>query len=282
MSTIIDDRTHSVAQSPDVADQPRSITFTARGIPGAQGSKSFKGFTGAGHAILAESSKKVAPWRQDVVASAIAAIRDAPGFRPFDGPVHLIIEFYLARPKGDPKTRRTVPSKTPDLSKLIRSTEDAMTTAGIWRDDALVVDMTIRKRYVLLDPTLGHRFELPGQGARITVVEIDPEDTWSDTPLELDAHDRFRPAQVPTRIAPAVTTRGDRDGAVIVSENASTGQQVKLVEKATSKQLPLAFDARPNHLASVPGKPLNALQEAVAAYVHSVPDGERLRPVVFR
>jgi crossover junction endodeoxyribonuclease RusA len=47
------------------------LTFTVRGTPAPQGSKSFKGIHG-GHAVLAESSKKVKPWRMDVKAVAEA------------------------------------------------------------------------------------------------------------------------------------------------------------------------------------------------------------------
>ncbi len=35
----------------------------------------------------------------------------------------------------------------PDLSKLLRAVEDAMTTAEVWRDDAQVVNVTMLKRY---------------------------------------------------------------------------------------------------------------------------------------
>jgi Holliday junction resolvase RusA-like endonuclease len=48
--------------------------------------------------------------------------------------------FTMPKPLSAPKTRRTWPMRTPDLSKLLRSTEDALTTAGIWRDDARVVE----------------------------------------------------------------------------------------------------------------------------------------------
>jgi len=37
--------------------------------------------------------------------------------------------------------------RTPDLSKLVRSTEDALTEAGIWKDDARVVECFASKRY---------------------------------------------------------------------------------------------------------------------------------------
>jgi crossover junction endodeoxyribonuclease RusA len=56
--------------------------------------------------------------------------------------------FTLPKPASAPKRRTTWPMRTPDLSKLARSTEDALTDAGIWRDDARVVEYgLLAKRY---------------------------------------------------------------------------------------------------------------------------------------
>lgn len=120
------------------------IVIKVYGIPGPQGSKSFKGMRG-GHAILVESSKKVKPWREDVKAAA-EAVR--AGAAPLDCPLRLHMVFTLPKPASAPKRRKTWPMRTPDLSKLARSTEDALTRAGIWRDDARVVEYgLLAKRY---------------------------------------------------------------------------------------------------------------------------------------
>lgn len=125
------------------ADQGKIIRLIVRGTPAPQGSKSFKGMTNAGRAILTESSKKVKPWRMDVKAAAEAWIASQRSqmiaHAPIDGPVIVRMVFTLKKPSSAPKTRRTFPMRTPDLSKLARSTEDALTDAGIWADDARVV-----------------------------------------------------------------------------------------------------------------------------------------------
>jgi Holliday junction resolvase RusA-like endonuclease len=46
----------------------------------------------------------------------------------------------MPKPTSAPKTRRTWPDKKPDVSKLARSTEDAISDAGLWVDDARVVE----------------------------------------------------------------------------------------------------------------------------------------------
>jgi Holliday junction resolvase RusA-like endonuclease len=111
------------------------------GSPGPQGSKryvgTFTGKDGREHAKLVESSKKVRPWRQDVVAAAIEAKN---GAAPLDGALIVRMVFTMPKPQSAPKRKRTWPMRTPDLDKLARSTCDALTTAGIWADDARVVE----------------------------------------------------------------------------------------------------------------------------------------------
>lgn len=114
--------------------------------PAPQGSKSFKGLAKSGKAILAESSKKVRPWRQGVKLAA-EQVRAALGLPVLDEPLQVRMTFTLPKPLSAPKRRRVYPSKLPDLSKLVRSTEDALTDAGLWRDDAKVIECTAAKRY---------------------------------------------------------------------------------------------------------------------------------------
>jgi len=104
-------------------------SFVALGTPGPQGSKAFKGMRG-GHAILVESSKKVKPWREAVKAAC-------PAEPILDGPLSVVMVFTLHRPTSARKSE-VAPFRTPDLSKLCRSTEDAITDAGLWADDARV------------------------------------------------------------------------------------------------------------------------------------------------
>lgn len=146
------------------------------GDPAPQGSKSFKGTfngkDGRQHAKLVESSKRVAPWRQDVKAAAEAAIaiRNLAPWEPLDCPLLLVVVFTLPAPKSLPKRSASYPSKLPDLSKLVRSTEDALTSAGVWRDDARVVECRALKTYPI--GTLGaHADALHSPGA---VIEVFP------------------------------------------------------------------------------------------------------------
>ena len=140
------------------------IGIEVRGNPAPQGSKSFKGMTKSGRAILAESSKKVKPWRLDVKFAAEQIIQEL-GLQPMDGPLMARMVFTLPKPKSAPKRKTTYPMRTPDVSKLLRSTEDALTDAGLWADDARVIDYTrLAKVFPGEDPE-----SLPCPGAVIYV-----------------------------------------------------------------------------------------------------------------
>lgn len=129
--------------APVVPDAP-AITVTVHGLPAPQGSKRH-----VGNGIMVESSKRVAPWRQDVKHAALAVTDDMPGWAPLDGPLAVSMVFTFARPKGHWRTGRNAhllrgsaparPAGIPDLSKLARSTEDAL-TGVLWVDDARIVE----------------------------------------------------------------------------------------------------------------------------------------------
>ena len=104
--------------------------FYAVGRPAPQGSKRH-----VGHGVMVESSKAVVPWREAVKSAGFGV------GRCLDGPLAVIMVFTLPRPKSARKADRA-PWRTPDLSKLARATEDAITDAGLWADDARVTDYT--------------------------------------------------------------------------------------------------------------------------------------------
>lgn len=146
------------------------MRIVVHGTPAPQGSKKFVGMR-AGHAVLVESSEKVGPWRKAVVAAASNAIiieaAIAPGgFKAFSGPLRVYMTFYLVRPKNHYRVGKFAhllrdaspvhPTVYPDVSKLARSTEDALTDAGVWLDDAQVV------AYAILDKRYATTENMPG------------------------------------------------------------------------------------------------------------------------
>lgn len=135
------------------------------GSPGPQGSKTYMGQSKAGRPVMRESSRKVKPWREDVKGAA-EFVR--AGAAPLDCPLSVRMVFTMPKPASAPKRKRTWPMRTPDLSKLCRSTEDALTQAGVWRDDARVVNYErLAKVFPGEDP---EALEAPGVRIEIKVI----------------------------------------------------------------------------------------------------------------
>lgn len=117
------------------------------GKPAPQGSKSAFRNKHTGRIQQVESSKAVKPWRE-AVKSAVLALPDRPP--RLEGPVSVHVIFTFDKPKSAPKTRRTWPTTraSGDIDKVLRSTFDAFTDVGVWKDDAQVVRVTASKVFV--------------------------------------------------------------------------------------------------------------------------------------
>lgn len=113
------------------------LFLIVHGSPAPQGSKRAVLHKSTGRPVVIESSQHVKPWRDAVRSEAVAA---RAGAEPLDCPLLLDMVFTMPKPASAPKTRRTWPMRIPDLSKLARSTEDALKDAGVYADDARIVE----------------------------------------------------------------------------------------------------------------------------------------------
>lgn len=151
--------------------------FTVAGRPAPQGSKDVIPLKTAGEFngrfSLVEKSKYLKAWREAVEAAARVASFGQPAL---DGPLWASMVFTLARPAAHFRTGVHAdrlrddapewPEDVPDLSKLVRATEDALVTAGAIRDDARIVRFAdVAKTY----PGGPHRWALARPGAVIEV-----------------------------------------------------------------------------------------------------------------
>ena len=117
---------------------------------------------------VADKSKGLKEWARAVsIAAGVAMV----GRSPFGGPIGVSIQFRVARPKWHVTRSGAVkpsapahPIVKPDVLKLARAVEDAM-TGLVYADDAMIVDELLSKRYLR-----------PGEkpGATITVWIITP------------------------------------------------------------------------------------------------------------
>lgn len=123
------------------------------GDPAPQGSKRAIRNQHTGRLHTVENSPKLVPWRQDVKFAAEAVLAELGRPPALMGAVAVRMVFSFNRPKSVSRAKRPFPSAVPDLSKLCRSTEDAITASGVWGDDALVVEYTrLAKVYCGEDP----------------------------------------------------------------------------------------------------------------------------------
>lgn len=141
------------------------ISIYVHATPQPQGSKTRTKF-----GMRDDNAPRLKPWREAVKTAALDA-RQARGHGevalspPFDGPVRVDLVLIFVRPKGHWRTGRnahllrdsapSVPITKPDIDKCQRSVFDALTDAGVWRDDSYVVDVRAVKRYAVLDETAG-------------------------------------------------------------------------------------------------------------------------------
>lgn len=105
---------------------------------------------------VVDDARRNKPWRERVAAVAMLAAGDFRAF-PRDGALSVSMTFYMQRPKshyftsakrrGQLKPNAPIfPTGKPDVLKLARSTEDAL-TGIVWRDDCQTVSLQLAKEY---------------------------------------------------------------------------------------------------------------------------------------
>ncbi len=137
------------------------ISFYVAGKPAPGGSKkAFKSAT-TKKIVVIDAAKGNRAWRNAVQMAARQAMKKPFAFAhlcPLAGiPIEMRAEFYLPRPKahfaasGKMKSSAPLyPIVRPDTTKLLRSTEDAL-TGVLWKDDAQIVFQTAIKEYAVGD-----------------------------------------------------------------------------------------------------------------------------------
>ena len=116
------------------------------GEPVPQGSKNaYKRGTAI---LLVESNKRLPEWRKALIRALQAELGKEP---PFATAVTVDATFYLTRAKTNKKAAVT---QKPDLDKLARALGDALTIAGILKDDSYIVEWNLKKLFA--------EFEVPG------------------------------------------------------------------------------------------------------------------------
>lgn len=153
---------------------PTRIGIRAHGTPIPQGSKVANRFGGG---VRDTNATTLKTWRQLVHDAATDATLYAD---TITSPVRVWLYFGIHRPASHYRTGRNaqlIRDTAPryplggkyggDLDKLTRAVLDALTTAQVWTDDALAVDLRARKFYAG-----EHELAPPTPGVDIVLEEI--------------------------------------------------------------------------------------------------------------
>jgi len=128
-----------------------TITFFIPGIPAPGGSKRFVGFAKpTGRAILIDAAgQRNKNWRSICADIGMQAMS---GRDVLEGPLAVTMGFFMPRPKGHYGAKGLKPNapafpiSRPDVLKISRSTEDAL-TGVVWRDDSQTISLGLCKVY---------------------------------------------------------------------------------------------------------------------------------------
>ena len=138
-----------------------TISFTVSGVPKGQPRPRAFAFRGKARVFDPGTAEE---WKSRI---AEAARPHLPG-EPLAGPVALKVVFTFPRPKKHYRSaglRSNAPTwfcSKPDADNAAKAVMDALTVLGLWRDDAQVVSLTVRK-------TFGSTAEA---GARMTLATL--------------------------------------------------------------------------------------------------------------
>lgn len=144
------------------------VQFFVPGIPKPGGSKRGIPFQrkggGLGVRVIDSGGQSTKDWRACVALAAHEAMGDRP---VHNGPCCVEVEFVMPRPKGHFRKNGDVFPKyadyrhrtKPDVTKLWRSTEDAL-TGVVWADDAAIDQQDVCKRYAAPGETSGARIKV--------------------------------------------------------------------------------------------------------------------------
>ncbi len=130
-----------------------TLSFFVPGHPKPGGSKRGFYIQKLKRVVITEDCKHSKDWRAVVALKAAEVMAGVMGGRPpLEGPLEVAIRFQVARPqshfgkRGLKPSAPKLPAKKPDLTKLWRSTEDAL-TGIVWKDDSQIVHQTISKSF---------------------------------------------------------------------------------------------------------------------------------------
>lgn len=139
-----------------------TLTIEVPGVPQSAGSKDAIPLPD-GRIIVKDTNPNARPWKDRIIHEARLVLGSMPAL---GGPIFLAVELRMPRPKSHFNKKGLRPNAPryhtvrPDATKCVRALEDALTEAGVWRDDAQVAVQKVSKCYA----------EQPGATIRVSAI----------------------------------------------------------------------------------------------------------------
>lgn len=157
------------------------LSFWVPGLPRTAGSK--RAVHVGGRTILTHDNPQTKPW----MAMVAEAAREASDGPLLDGHIEFVMLFSIVRPQGQYgkrgllKSAKRFPPSKPDVTKLVRAAEDALTKV-LWTDDSRVALQRNGKLYhddPLMEEAIRRAGGKPGcAGCVVWVRELDEAPDW--------------------------------------------------------------------------------------------------------
>jgi Holliday junction resolvase RusA-like endonuclease len=124
-----------------------TITFVVLGEPTPEGSTRAYYIKALDRTVTTHQNKKgLQAWRNRVATEAQRALEGREWNCDCTSAYSVGVDFVLSRPPSVPEHRRIHPTVKPDIDKLVRAINDAL-TGILFIDDCQVVSMTMSKDY---------------------------------------------------------------------------------------------------------------------------------------
>jgi Holliday junction resolvase RusA-like endonuclease len=124
-----------------------TISFAVLGEPTPEGSTRAYYIKALDRTVTTHQNKKgLQAWRNRVATEAQRALEDREWKCDCASAYKVDVEFVLSRPPSVPEHRRIHPTVKPDIDKLVRAINDAL-TGILFIDDCQVISMAMSKEY---------------------------------------------------------------------------------------------------------------------------------------
>lgn len=124
-----------------------TLSFVVLGEPTPEGSTRAYYIKALDRTVTTHQNKKgLEAWRNRVATEAQRALEGREWGCDSASAYSVSVDFVLSRPASVPEHRRMHPTVKPDIDKLVRAINDALTSI-LFSDDCQVVSMTMSKEY---------------------------------------------------------------------------------------------------------------------------------------